>query len=139
MDDDHPQLSPEPDPDSVPSPDLPSSASSFIQQPLVNMQYHRHNLPVVQPLQSKQSLYNHQPLQQSHRHHPSPQLSMTSPSESVTLTAPYSRDKMHVPHPHANARQQQSSFASYPMYTAADPDLQRRTEEMIMYTPGPSS
>jgi len=143
MDDDRLQFSPEPepDPDSAPSPDLSPSAPSFIHQPLVNMEYHRHNLPITQPLHPKQPLYNPQALQQTHRHHPSPQLSMTSPSESVNLTAPYSRDKMrHVPHPHAHTRQQQSSFASYPpMYPAADSDLQRHTEEMIMYTPGPSS
>ena len=139
MDDDHLQFSPDPDPDLMPSPDLPPSVPPFIPQSIVNMEY-RHNLPIAQSLhhttQPKQSLYNPQALQQTHRR----QLSMPSPSESVTLTAPYSRDKIHhVPHPHAHARQQQSSFGSYPpMYPAADPDLQRRTEEMIMYTPGPS-
>ena len=142
MDDDHLQLSPDPDPDSVPSPDLPPSAPPFIHQPLVNMEYHRHSLPIAQSLhptsQPKQSLYNPQLLQQTHPHHPSSQLSMASPLESVTLAAPYSRDKMH--HPHAHGRQQHSSFASYPpMYSSAESDLQRRTEEMIMYTPGPSS
>ena len=134
MDDDNLQLSPDPDIESVPSPDLPPSAPPFIPQSLVNMEYHRHNLPI--PSQPKQSLYNPQPLQQTHRQH----ASMASPSESVTLTAPYSRDKIHhISHPHDHTREQQSSFASYPSMYPADPDLQRRTEEMIMYTPGPSS
>ena len=142
MDDDHLQLSPDPDLDSVPSPDLSPSAPPFIHQSLVNMEYHRHNLPIPQSVhsQSKQPLYNPQPPQQSDRNNPSPHLPMTSPSEPVTLTAPYPRDKMHhVPHPHPHMKQQQSSFASYPSMYPADPDLQRRTEEMIMYTPGPSS
>jgi nuclear transcription factor Y, alpha len=135
MDDDHLQLSP--DPDLAPSSDPPPPAPPFIHQSLVNMEYHQHNLPISLSLhpQPKQPLYNPESLQQTHRHHSS----MASPSESITLTAPYSRDKLHhVTPPHTHPRQQQSSFASYPsMYP--DPDLQRHTGEMIMYTPGPAS
>ena len=130
MDDDHLQLSP--DPDLVPSPDLLPSASPFTHQSLVNMEYHRHNIPLCLHPQSKQPLYNPESLQQAHRHHPS----MASPSESIT---PYSRDKMHHVTPPNTHPRQQSSFASYPSMYPADPDLQRHTGEMIMYTPGPSS
>ena len=134
MDDDHLQLSP--DPESVLSPDLPPSAPPFMHQSLVNMEYHRHNLPIPLSLhpQPKQPPYN--PDQLTHRHHSS----MTSPPESITLTAPYSRDKMHhVTPPHTHPRPQQSSFGSYPSMYSTDPDLQRHTGEMIMYTSGPSS
>jgi len=136
MDDDHLQLSP--DPDLVLSPNLLPSAPPFIHQSLANMEYHRHNLPTPLSLhpQSKQPLYNPESLRQTHCHHPS----MASPLESITLTTPYSRDKMrHVTPPNSHPRQQQSSFVSYPPMYPADPDLQRHTEEMIMYTPGPSS
>lgn len=139
MDDDHVQLSPDPDPDPGQSSELPPSAAPFIHQSLVNMEYHRHNLSIPLSLHppSKQPLYNPQSLQQPRRHHPP----MASPLEPITLATPYSRDKMHnVTHPQDHPRQQQSSFASYPSMYPADPDLQQRhTEEMIMYTPGPSN
>ena len=139
MDDDHLQLSPDPDPDPGQSSELPPSAPPFIHQSLVNMEYHRQNLSIPQSLHPppKQPLYNPQSLQQPRRHHPP----MVSQLEPITLATPYSRDKMHnVTHPQDHPRQQQSSFASYPSMYPADPDLhQRHTEEMIMYTPGPSA
>ena len=130
MEDDHLQLSPDPDQSS----ELPPSAPPFIHQSLVNMEYHRHNLsiPLSQP---KQPLYNPQSIQQTRRHHPP----MEPPLEPIALTT-YSRDKIHnVTHPQSHPRQQQSSFASYSSMYPTDPDLQRHTEEMIMYTPGPSA
>ncbi|KXN90224.1 Transcriptional activator HAP2 [Leucoagaricus sp. SymC.cos] len=62
----------------------------------------------------------------------------------VTLTSPYSVQMHHVPHPHAHARHHHSNMNTY-MYNSdavgpsTNPEMQRRTEEMIQFGAGPST
>lgn len=162
-----------PDGERDPSPMSPpsTSAAPFMQPqrpqpqqpPMVNIDYHRHHLPISQslatstappapgPSKQQSSIYpsQHHPQhshQHQHQHHPSSKGTMNS--APITLSSPYppAVQMHHVPHPHAHARHHHPNFSSYPMYTSesmtqnANIEMQRRTDDMIHFGgSGPSS
>ena len=159
------------DPSPMSPPSTSASAAPFMQPqrpqpqqpPMVNIDYHRHHLPISQslatstappapgPSKQQSSIYpsQHHPQhshQHQHQHHPSSKGTMNS--APITLSSPYppAVQMHHVPHPHAHARHHHSNFSSYSMYTPesmtqnANIEMQRRTDDMIHFGgSGPSS
>ncbi|EAU91380.1 hypothetical protein CC1G_07415 [Coprinopsis cinerea okayama7 len=104
---------------------------------------HHHGHPRHLPTQHHQ---NSQPKPTNHMHN----FAHLPKSLPVNLTSPYgSMPQMHhVPHPHAHARHHHSNLAfHHPLYNdpinppgSSNPDMQRRTEEMIQFgAPGSSN
>ncbi|KAF5352001.1 hypothetical protein D9756_007367 [Leucocoprinus leucothites] len=120
----------QPTPSALPS--APSSAPSSAPQ------------PQSRPSSTSVTVYPHQQQQQQQPSQQAPQSQPQDKGNPVTLTSPYPVQMHHVPHPHAHARHHHSNVNTY-MYNSdavgpsTNSEMQRRTEEMIQFGPGPST
>jgi nuclear transcription factor Y alpha len=137
------------DPDTIqPIPMQPESFIHSESMAMMNMAYR--DIPMQlspqqhQEQQQQQHQHHlHQPhLHQPHMHqHPPALFSQHSHGpNTITLSSPYAAPMQmhHVPHPHAHARHRHLTFPQDMYNSNSDAEMQRRTEEMIQFTAGPS-
>jgi len=139
------------DPDTIqPIPMQPESFIHSESMAMMNMTYR--DMPMQlspqqhqdqQQQQQQHQHHLHQPhLHQPHMHqHPPALFSQHSHGpNTITLSSPYAAPMQmhHVPHPHAHARHRHLTFPQDMYNSNSDAEMQRRTEEMIQFTAGPS-
>ncbi|PPQ99749.1 hypothetical protein CVT24_009732 [Panaeolus cyanescens] len=173
--DSDPKMSPGPSPSTLPQqqqqqqqqqPPVPSSSSFIPQQPIVNLDYHRHHMQNLSaqtpsPQTPAPSLYAATPALQPqavapqqaqhthhghHNHHGPSSGNKGMNTGPITLSSPYpaTLQMHHVPHPHAHARHHHHHSFSYiyapdhPLARGQNLDVQHRAEDILQFG-GPSS